>query len=56
MLLYAKTDEDETPYGNSIISGNAINVRTLDLNCGFEEISKQLDAIVSEAFGVDKKR
>ena len=55
MLLYAKTDEDETPCGNSIISGSAINVRTLDLNCDFEEISKQLDAIVSEAFGVDKK-
>lgn len=56
MLLYAKTDEDETPCGNSRISGNAINVRTLDLNCSFEGISKQLDGIVREAFGIDKKK
>ena len=46
MLLYAKTDEDITPDMQVKISGNVISARTLDLNCEFKELSRQLDSIV----------
>lgn len=29
------------------MSGNQISVKTLDLNCGFDEIRKQLDSIIT---------
>ena len=45
MLLYAKTDEDTPPSGSYSIDGNKIMVRTLDLNCDFTKIRKQLDDI-----------
>lgn len=45
MLLYAKTDEELLPQNEYIMSGNDIYVRTLDLNCEFEDIKKQLDNI-----------
>ena len=50
MLLYAKTDEEVYPDGVYQMSGNAITVRTLDLNRPFEEIRAQLDGIVEEHF------
>ena len=50
MLLYAKTDEAIQPDHEYHMSGNKISVRTLDLNCDFLEIRKQLDNIVSMSF------
>lgn len=47
MLLYAKTDEETPPRGNYSMDGNKIMVRTLDLNCDFAEIRKQLDDIAT---------
>lgn len=51
MLLYAKTDEDVTPDETYSLSGNKFYVRTLDLNCEFEVIKRQLNNIVCENFG-----
>ncbi|MCM1060408.1 MAG: 5-methylcytosine-specific restriction endonuclease system specificity protein McrC [Eubacterium sp.] len=45
MLLYAKTDETVLPNNSYMMSGNKISVRTLDLDCEFSEIAKQLNAI-----------
>ena len=50
MLLYAKTDEQIQPDHVYHMSGNKISVRTLDLNCSFEEIAHQLNKIVAEHF------
>ena len=51
MLLYAKTDEAfQLPPTTYRMSGNKIAVRTLDLNCEFAQIERQLDAIVGEYF------
>ena len=50
MLLYAKTDEQIQPDHVYHMSGNKISVRTLDLNCNFEKIAWQLDAISKESF------
>lgn len=50
MLLYAKTDELILPDTSYSMSGNKINIRTLDLESNFETISRQLDAIVNEYF------
>jgi 5-methylcytosine-specific restriction enzyme subunit McrC len=52
MLLYAATDDDIQPNACYHICGNKISVRTLDLNCEFDIIKKQLDAIIEEHFGV----
>jgi 5-methylcytosine-specific restriction enzyme subunit McrC len=54
MLLYARTDEDVQPDNTYIMSGNKISVKTLDLNCDFSDISKQLNEIVKEHFGIYK--
>ncbi len=51
MLLYARTDEKILPNNTYRMSGNRISVQTLDLNCNFEEIALQLDAITYEHFG-----
>lgn len=51
MLLYARTDEVILPNNTYRMSGNRISVRTLNLDCNFEEIAAQLDAIASEYFG-----
>lgn len=45
MLLYAKTDEQIVPDNTYQMSGNQISVKTLDLNCGFDEIREQLDKL-----------
>ena len=49
MLLYAKTDEEIYPNNEYLMSGNKITVRTLDLNCDFEQIAAQLNSI-ADAF------
>lgn len=51
MLLYAKTDEAILPNNTYRMSGNMISVRTLDLDCTFEQIAAQLDAIALAYFG-----
>ena len=50
MLLYAKTDEEIYPNNEYKMSGNKITVRTLDLNCEFENIAAQLDEIAQKHF------
>jgi 5-methylcytosine-specific restriction enzyme subunit McrC len=45
ILLYAKTDEEITPDEDLFISGNKISLKTLDLNCDWSGIAKQLDNI-----------
>lgn len=46
MLLYANT-EGENPDMDYRMNGNKISVKTLDLNCSFGQVAKQLDDIVS---------
>ena len=50
MLLYARTDAEIQPAQEYNMSGNRISVSTLDLNCEFSEIRKQLDGIVNNYF------
>lgn len=50
MLLYAKTDESVLPNYSYMMSGNKISVRTLDLDCDFNQVALQLNAIVEEHF------
>lgn len=50
MLLYARTDEVILPDAVYQMSGNKISVRTLNLDCSFAEIAKQLDDIAEEHF------
>lgn len=52
MLLYAKTDEKIQPDNTYIMSGNKISVKTLDLNCEFSEIAKQLNSIAEEVLNI----
>lgn len=47
MLLYARTDEEYQPDVSYMLSGNRINVKTLDLNKDFAEIAFQLDEIAN---------
>lgn len=53
MLLYAKTDELILPNNNYKMGGNAISVKTLDLDCDFLEIRKQLDDIAIQHFDLE---
>ncbi len=46
LLLYANTEGDN-PDKEYQMSGNKISVKTLDLNCDFEDVKKQLDSIVN---------
>jgi 5-methylcytosine-specific restriction enzyme subunit McrC len=50
MLLYAKTDEEVVPKNEYQMSGNHIEVRTLDLSGNFQSIQNQLDNIVRKYF------
>ena len=50
MLLYARTDETVQPEGSYLMSGNRIEVRTLDLSGEFSEIAAQLDGMVKGYF------
>lgn len=49
MLLYAKTDDTTQPDNTYMMSGNRIDVKTLDLNCDFSLIAAQLNSI-AESF------
>lgn len=51
MLLYARTNEAIQPAQSYMMSGNRIEVRTLDLNQEFSEIAASLDEIAEEHFG-----
>ncbi len=53
MLLYAKTDEKIQPNNTYMMSGNKISVKTLDLNCEFAEIARQLNNIAEEFLNTD---
>lgn len=50
MLLYARTDEEIQPNNTYYMSGNRIDVKTLNLDCDFSVIKEQLDAIVKDFF------
>lgn len=50
MLLYARTNEILQSDQSYLMSGNRIEVRTLDLNREFCQITAQLDGIASEHF------
>ena len=52
MLLYAKTDEDIYPENAYRMSGNRIEVRTLNLDGDFDSIRKHLDGIAEKYFGI----
>lgn len=52
MLLYAKTDEDIYPENVYRMSGNRIEVRTLNLDGDFASIKAQLDEIAERYFGI----
>ena len=52
MLLYAKTDEEIYPENEYQMSGNRIEVRTLDLDGDFNSIRSQLNGIVEKYFGI----
>ena len=53
MLLYAKTDEEVYPENEYHMSGNRIEVRTLNLDRDFSQIKKQLDGIAQKYLGVN---
>jgi 5-methylcytosine-specific restriction enzyme subunit McrC len=48
LLLYAKTDIDMELNKTYPMDGNKIGVKTLDLDCSFPEIQKQLNSIAKE--------
>jgi 5-methylcytosine-specific restriction enzyme subunit McrC len=48
LLLYAKTDDDFYLDKTYRMSGNKISVSTLDLDCDFIEIKRQLDSIFDQ--------
>ena len=50
MLLYAQTDEAVQPSSTCLMSGNKIQVMTLDLNQEFSGIRRQLDGIAEDYF------
>ena len=50
MLLYARTDETILPNNTYKMSGNRISVKTLNLDCDFDEIADQLNQIAVEHF------
>lgn len=52
LLLYAKTDETIVPDNTYHMSGNRIDVKTLDLNLPFPLIEAKLRKIANDAFGV----
>lgn len=55
MLLYARTTEELQPNFEQRIDGNLICVRTLDLNCPFAQVRKQLNEITERYLGIDTK-
>uniref|UniRef100_I5AWT3 McrBC 5-methylcytosine restriction system component n=1 Tax=Eubacterium cellulosolvens (strain ATCC 43171 / JCM 9499 / 6) TaxID=633697 RepID=I5AWT3_EUBC6 len=53
MLLYARTDEEIYPENEYSMSGNRIEVRTLNLDGDFAMIKAQLDGIARKYLGVN---
>ena len=53
MLLYARTDEEVYPENEYHMSGNRIEVRTLNLDRDFSQIKAQLDEIARKYLGVN---
>lgn len=53
MLLYAKTDEDVYPENEYRMTGNRIEVRTLNLDGDFASIKAQLDGIAEKYLDVN---
>ena len=51
LLLYARTTEETEPFLSVTMGGNLIEVRSLDLNRSFRDISTTLDSIVASNFG-----
>jgi 5-methylcytosine-specific restriction enzyme subunit McrC len=47
MLLYANT-EGQNPDVEYMMDGNKISVKTLDLNCPFASVSKQLNGLADD--------
>jgi len=56
LLLYAKTVEEIQPNNVYRMHGNQIAVKTLDLNLPFADITKQLDDIAEDYFGIRKTK
>ena len=52
MLLYARTNEAIQPDQTYHMHGNQLSVKTLDLNKPFNELSKQLNDIVTGYFNL----
>lgn len=50
VLLYAKTEDEESINHDYIMSGNEISVKSLDLNADFEKIRKSLDEIAEKLY------
>ncbi len=46
MLLYAMSEDNQLKNNDYQMSGNTISVRTLNLNCEFDELKRQLNRIV----------
>lgn len=51
LLLYARTNEETEPFLSVTMGGNLIEVRSLDLNRPFHDISSSLDSIAVLRFG-----
>ena len=52
LLLYAKTDDFTQPDHSYSMSGNQISVKTLDLDCDFSEVKRQLNDIALQYFEI----
>ena len=51
LLLYARTDEKIQPDADYMMSGIRISVKTLDLDCDFSRVARQLDVIAEQFTG-----
>ena len=56
LLLYARTTEETEPFLSVTMGGNLIEVRSLDLNRSFKDISAALDYIAVSHFGEDLQK
>ena len=51
LLLYAKTDDFVQPDHSYSMSGNQIGAKTLNLDCDFTKVKRQLNDIALQYFG-----
>lgn len=56
LLLYAKTEDEINPEDEVIVMGHRIGAKSLDLNCDFSKIKKQLINVAKDylVFGFEK--